>query len=582
MALPSVDPGRVASGPAALPEASVAAYLSAMARQQPDALAVIVQQGHGGYQRCTFQQLDRASDELAAGLVRAGIARGRRAALMVNPGVEFVTLAFALFKAGAVPVLIDPGLGIKNLGACLDDAEPEAFIGVPKAHAARVLLGWARNSVRTLVTVGRRWFWGGHTLGALRELGATAGAAPGAPSVPGDGRAGTEVLAHAGHAAPAAILFTSGSTGAPKGAVYTQANFIAQLEALREVYGIRPGEVDLATFPLFALFGPALGMTSIIPDMDASRPAQADPHKLLAAIRDWKATSLFGSPALLERLGRYGEAHGEKLPSLRRAIAAGAPVGRKNLERFAGLLAPGAQVFTPYGATEALPIASLGSDEILKETGALAAQGKGVCVGRPVNGVRLAIIRITDEPIPIWSAELLQPAGEIGEIAVQGPLVTRSYYGRPDATALAKIREPAGDAFWHRMGDVGYLDAAGRLWMCGRKSHRVVTPAATLYTVPCEGVFNVHPMVFRSALVGVGPSGAQRAVLCVEREQFSRAGGGADEDLARELLEMARSQPMTQSIERVLFHPGFPVDVRHNAKISREQLAAWAAGVCCR
>jgi acyl-CoA synthetase (AMP-forming)/AMP-acid ligase II len=373
----------------------------------------------------------------------------------------------------------------------------------------------------------------------------------------------------------AAILFTSGSTGAPKGAVYTHEIFGAQVAHIRQLYGIEPGELDLATFPLFALFGPALGMTAVIPEMDPSRPAKVDPVNIVGAIEQFGVTNMFGSPALIDRVGRHGEAHGIKLPTLRRAISAGAPVPASVLARFAAMLRPGAEVFTPYGATECLPVASIGSDEILGETRRRTEQGAGVCIGRPVPGLTAKVIRITDEAIGKWDDALELPAGEIGEIAVKAAHATQSYYNQPAATALAKIQDSANGGYYHRMGDVGYFDEGGRLWFCGRKSHRIVTAQGAQFTVPCEGVFNKSPRVFRTALVGVRRNGAMEPVLCVELE------AGADsvsKDIIRaELRELGAQNECTRQIQTILFHPAFPVDVRHNAKIFRDQLAVWAS-----
>ena len=536
-----------------------------MARLQPSRPAVICANGrdaHGAvtYAQLSFAELEEASNRLALALDGAGIRRGMRAALMVPPGLEFFTLTFALFKTGAVPVLIDPGIGVRNLAGCLAHAMPEAFIGVPKAHAARVLLGWARGSVRINVTVGSRWFWGGRTLDELRA------------QVPA-GRAFTALDPEPNETA--AILFTSGSTGTPKGAVYTHEIFGAQVAHIRRLYSIEPGEIDLATFPLFALFGPALGMTAVVPEMDASRPAKADPATIVDAIQKFGITNMFGSPALIDRVGRHGEAQGIKLPTLRRAISAGAPVGSKILERFAAMLPQGAQVFTPYGATECLPVASIGSDEILGETRHRTAEGAGVCVGLPVPGVEARIIRISDDAIAQWDDALELPAGEIGEIAVKAAHATRTYFNLPAATALAKIQDPASGGFYHRMGDLGYFDERGRLWFCGRKSHRVVTPQGTLFTDPCEGVFNTDPRIFRSALVGVRRNGAMDPVLCVELE--AAAHNTSKDAIRADLRKLGSRHERTRQIQTFLFHPAFPVDVRHNAKIFREKLALWAA-----
>ena len=320
-------------------------------------------------------------------------------------------------------------------------------------------------------------------------------------------------------------------------------------------------------------------MTAIIPDMDFTRPADVDPAKILEAIENFGVTNMFGSPALINRVGRYGETHGARLPSLRRVISAGAPVAANVLERFTRMLAADAQVFTPYGATESLPVSSIGSAEILSETRHRTALGGGVCVGKPVPGITLRIIRITDEPIAVWSDSLVLGVGEIGEIAVRGDNVTREYFRRPDHTARAKIPVPAGGGFFHRMGDVGYLDASGRVWFCGRKAHRVTTPRGTLFTIPCEGIFNTHPTVFRTALVGVVRGGELQPVLCVELEPAAR--GESPEKIRDELLALGAAHELTREIRTVLFHPAFPVDIRHNAKIFREKLAVWAAREMC-
>jgi acyl-CoA synthetase (AMP-forming)/AMP-acid ligase II len=542
---------------------NTAGPLVELARRQPDVPAIIEPHGRPGKwrfraRRWSYRELDEESDRLARGLAKVGLARGMRVALMAPPVLEFYALTFALFKMGAVVVLIDPGMGVRNLGVCLAEAGPEGFIGVPKAHLARVVLGWAKKTLRFQVTVGRRLLWGGVTLEQVRRLGAE----------------GAAVLASTAADDPAAILFTSGSTGVAKGAVYTHGIFAAQVEMLRRTYGITPGEVDLPTFPLFGLFGPALGMTAVLPEMDTTRPAGVDPRTILETVKHYQVTNLFGSPALLRRVALAPEARGQKMHSLRRVISAGAPVQAKVIAAFGSLLARGVQVHTPYGATEALPVASIGSDEVLGETAARTDEGTGVCVGRPVEGMRVKVIRISDEPIPEWTDDLELPPGQIGEICVRGAVVTRSYHNRPEATALAKVADPAHGSFWHRMGDVGYLDEKGRLWFCGRKSQRVVTPAGTLFTGQVEGVFNVHPAVRRTALVGVKRGGATEPVLCVE---MVLDGGPDPRRVRRELLERGAKFAHTKAIRKILFHPSFPVDVRHNAKIFREKLAEWAA-----
>jgi acyl-CoA synthetase (AMP-forming)/AMP-acid ligase II len=282
---------------------------------------------------------------------------------------------------------------------------------------------------------------------------------------------------------------------------------------------------------------------------------------------------MFGSPALLDTVGRWGAARGVRLPTVRHVISAGAPVSPEIIERFQRMLPDGASIHTPYGATESLPVATISSHEILGETRNATDRGAGTCVGRPVPSIEATLIRIDDGPIAEWNDGLLVADGEIGEIVVKGRQVTREYYNAPEHNRLAKIADSGGVR--HRMGDLGYVDDAGRLWFCGRKSQRVRTPSGTLFTEPCEAVFNAHPAVFRSALVGVGAPGAQLPVLCVELEKHVRRRQRGR--VRRELMARAQEFEHTSEIETVLFHPGFPVDIRHNAKIGRGALAAWAA-----
>ncbi len=542
---------------------NVASFVLERARAEPDATALFHPVGSAGggrsrYRRVTHGDLDRESDALAHGLGAVGVGRGVRTALLVKPGLEFFALTLALFKAGAIPVVVDPGIGLARLKRCLDEAEPEAFIGIPAAQAARVVLGWARRSVRRTVTVGRRWFWGGATLAELRERGRAEPPFPVADTKPDD---------------EAAILFTSGSTGPPKGVVYRHENFAAQVEAIRGLGTIRRGEIDLPTFPLFALFDPALGMTAVVPDMDATRPGEVDPNVIIRAAEEFRVTNMFGSPALLDTVGRYGAERGVRLSTLGRVISAGAPVPAAVMERFLRMLPEGAEVLTPYGATECRPGSCISSREVLGETAAKTEAGAGVCVGAPVPSVEVRIIAVDDGPIETWRSDLELPRGEVGEITVRGPQATRGYHNRPEATRLAKIRAADGSP-WHRMGDLGYLDERGRLWFCGRKADRVRTAGGTLTSLPCEAVFDTHPQVRRTALVGVGPADAQEPVICVELLPEHRSASRAE--VAAGLREIGGRHPHTKPIRRFLFHDAFPVDVRHNAKIGRSELARWA------
>ncbi len=530
--------------------ASIARHLTELARTQPDLPALIVPSG-GDYWTISYRELDADSDSIARGLTEIGIGKGVRTALFVTPGRDLFALFFGLFKCGAIPVLLDPGMGLAALKTSLDRVKPEAFIGVIKAHLARKLAGWAKGSVTKTVWVGPNYLPGCQTLEQVRRLGHVSGRSP---------------LVDIGMDEPAAIIFTSGSTGSPKGAVYTHRTFNAQVAMLKELYGIEPGEINLPTFPLFALFDPALGMTTVVPKMDFTKPGSVDPDEITAPIARFGVTNLFGSPALLRRVA--GEFDPVDVRTLRRVISAGAPVPAQVLQDLRDVLPPTTPVHTPYGATEALPVATIQDAEILGETAAKTRDGAGVCVGRPTAPSEVRIIGISDDRIESWSDDLPVPAGEIGEICVRGPSVTLSYADEPEKTQHAKIRDT--DSIWHRMGDVGYFDEAGRIWYCGRKAHRVVLAGRTLFTIPIERVLDTVDV--RTALVGVdGPQGRE-AVLVFER----MSGRPAPTPVSARIASVARERPEFALLRHALEHRGFPVDPRHNAKIRRELLAAWA------
>jgi acyl-CoA synthetase (AMP-forming)/AMP-acid ligase II len=524
------------------------ARLAEQARAHPDRAALVLptrRPGSGGFRSTTFAELDARVDAAAAGLAHAGSSRACARRCWCRRRWTSSCWPSRCCGLRAVPVLVDPGIGTANVKGCLAQAAPEAFIGIAKAHLARRVLGWT-PSARVLVNVGRAPVVGGRTLRAVEQAGRWR-----LPFSPPQRPAGS----------PAVLVFTSGSTGPPKGVEHGDAQLLGQAALIAELYDLGPGEVSLSTFPPFALFGPVLGMTTVVPRMDATRPASVVPGDVVGAANRFGATVMFGSPALLDTVSRGGG----PMPTLRRVISAGAPVPRQVQRRVLGMLQPGAQVHTPYGATEALPVTTIGSAELLELPEA------GICVGRPVPGVDVALVRVTDGPIDAMRDDLLVGRGEVGEVVVRGPVVSPAYADRPQATAAAKLDWDGRVA--HRMGDLASWDDSGRLWFAGRTAHVVHTAAGPLYSVPCEEVFNLHPAVRRSALTGTGPVGRQTPVLVVQLEP----GQTSSEALTAELRALGAADPRTAGIARILYRTQMPVDVRHNSKIDRPKLGRWAA-----
>jgi acyl-CoA synthetase (AMP-forming)/AMP-acid ligase II len=531
-----------------LPNANISRHLGLMARQQPDRAALKIPRGRTGggeidYLTLSFAELDAEANLWAARLTGAGVVRGDRTLVMVRQGLPLIAAAFALFRIGAVPVIIDPGMGRKSFLACVARSQPRALVGIPLAQIFSWVFRTAFRSVKVRV-------------GASGSL--TARLPASRDPVPAE--------AHNAADDVAAILFTSGSTGAPKGVVYEHGMFEAQVRLIRETYGIQPGEIDLPMLPIFALFNPALGMTTIVPEMDPRRPAEIDPARIVQAIQQEKVTNSFGSPTLWNKIGEHCRTNGITLPTLRRVLCAGAPVPAA-LWRRAPEFLPAGQLHSPYGATEALPVATISAAEV--QPGEL----RGACVGRPLPGIEVRVIPITDEPLADLGAAGSCAPGEIGELIVRGPVVTKSYDALPDATRRAKIPGSTPGDVWHRMGDCGWIDESGRIWFCGRKAERVVTAQGTLHIEPCEQVFRSHPRAARCALIGVDVRGRRQGAIVAETAVRDSAEARA---LTRELRALALQHPSTAEIKVFYFHPQFPVDVRHNAKIHRLALARWA------
>ena len=530
---------------------NVAQFLTEQAASQPDAPAVRAPNGRlpdGSirYLERSFGELEAEASQTAHYFTSAGITRGTRVLLMVKPGLDLIRIVFALFKIGAVPIVIDPGMGLKKFLRCVRHSQPAAIVGIPASIWVARLFRPSFRGVQIKLMVGKDFDQ------RIQKF-TTQGAYP---------------VVDSGEDELAAILFTSGSTGPAKGVCYAHGMFAAQIEAIRGQYGIEAGEVDLPMLPVFALFNPALGMCTVVPEMNPSRPASVNPEDIVRAIQQNAVTNSFGSPALWTKIARHCERHSITLPSIRRILMAGAPVAPALMEQMQAII-PNGEIHTPYGATEALPVSSIAASDVLGDTAARTQQGDGTCVGHPLPGVEVKVIEPYDAALERMDQVIELGAGEIGELIVRGPSVTRHYDKLPEADAISKILDD--DTHWHRMGDMAWRGPNGRIWFCGRKAERVMTPEGPRYTDCCEAIFNQHPQVFRSALIDVG-SGKPALVVEPEQDAYPKTAA-ARQAFIQSLYELAQSNAMTSCIRLFFFERSFPVDVRHNAKIHRLSLA---------
>ncbi|WP_069166284.1 fatty acid CoA ligase family protein [Nocardia altamirensis] len=536
----------------------------AFARTEPDREAVIFPDGKTGadlpsYRHISYRELDDWSETIAERLTAAGVGSGTRTIVLVLPSPELYAILFGLLKIGAVPVVIDPGMGLRKMVHCLRAVEAEAFIGIPPAHAVRVLFRRSFRKVRTTVTVGKRWFWRGERLAAWGTT--PTGTAPErVPADPGD------VLV---------IGFTTGSTGPAKAVELTHGNLASMVEQVHTARGRVAPDTSLITLPLVGILDLLLGSRCVLPPLIPSKVGSTDPAHVADAIDRFGVKTMFGSPALLIPLLRHLEQQPTELKTLHSIYSGGAPVPDWCIAGLRAVLSEDVQIYAGYGSTEALPMSLIESRELFGGLVERTHRGEGTCIGKPADQIEAGVVAITDDPLPTW-ARVEELAGEldssrgIGELVVAGPNVSTHYYWPEEANRQGKIVD--GDRIWHRTGDLAWIDDAGRIWFCGRKSQRVVTTAGPMFTVQVEQIFNVVAGVARTALVGVGARGAQRPVLCVELKPDAVAA-----TVKAALRARGTEFELTRAIDDFLVHPGFPVDIRHNAKIGREQLAQWAA-----
>ena len=530
---------------------NVAHFLVQQAIAQPTATAVRdplshCSDGSIAYAERNFAELEAESSTAAHYFSTHGIKRGSRVLLIVRPGLDLIRVVFALFKMGAVPIVIDPGMGFKKFLRCVRHSRPVALIGIPPAIWIARLFRPSFRGVDIKICVGHD-FEG--QIGGFKSYGAF------------------EVV-DSKEDEIAAILFTSGSTGAAKGVLYEHGMFLAQVEAIRHQYGIEKGEVDLPMLPVFALFNPALGMCTVVPDMNPSRPASVDPEQIVRAIQQNSVTNSFGSPALWTKVARHCERKSITLPTIRRILMAGAPVPPALMVKMRAII-PNGEIHTPYGATEALPVSSISATEVIEQTAVRTQKGEGTCVGRPLPNVFVRIVEPSDGAITSIEKVVDLPVGSVGEIIVKGASVTRGYDYLPEADVDSKILDDEGH--WHRMGDMGWLDDLGRLWFCGRKVERVLTDVGAMYTDCCEAIYNTHPRVYRSALIDLYQG---RPAIVIEPEKGAFPKSTIERKrFIESLAELGRKNAQTVLIKDFFFEANFPVDVRHNAKIHRLSLA---------
>jgi len=536
-----------------------------VAREDPERIAVIEPHGRSGnrrYKRYTYRELSEDVESIAPGLREMGINEGTRIVCMAPPSYDTTVIGLALTRVGAFTIWIDPSVGFRNVAERLGRVHPEGFLGIFLSHIGRVYFGWGPRISGKFLVAGKPGFPGARSIKSLMRK---APSEPAPPDVTSDD--------------PCVIIYTTGSTGPAKPALYRHRNFCQVFRNAHHSWRFwQDGEmpVDMAVFPAFMFIPISAGGTMVVPPIDFAResPAKVKPHAMAEVINDCGVKSFFAAPVVIENLARYTLEHGITMPSLKRVIGGGAELFGPVAEALLKVMNPEGEVAPNYGATEAMPSTELEAREYLADAWEKTEKGAGICVGRPLPGVELKIIEIVDGTLSSIDEAVELKGNDVGEILVRGKHVSPEYYLDEENTRKNKIPDERGGA-WHRFGDTGYIDEKGRLWVCGRVSQRVKAKDGPLFPLMCEPIFDAHPKVRRSGLVGVPSLEGELPVLCVELKPEYRKED--KEKLKADLKVLARDSGLSGKIHEILFKRKLPVDPRHNSKIERPKLIRWAS-----
>lgn len=502
----------------------------------------------------TFEKLMANCNSLSHNFEKKKITKGTKVLLFVKPSLNFSVITFSLFKLGAVPIFIDPGIGLSNLLRAIDKTKPQVFITETKGLILKALFSkWFKSVKQTFCT---RDFL---TLQSIESILRTKT---------------TPTKKHKvklTEADTASILFTSGGTGKPKGVIYTHGMFLEQIKLLKKEFQYTGDDRDLPGFPLFSLMTMAMGVTSVIPELDPRKPSLCNPQKIVKNILDHEVTTMAGSPAIWEKVGLYCIKHSIKLKTVRALIMFGAPVPKRLHKIFKKIL-PNGTSYTPYGATECLPVSNISAHSLEKTKLPKNFKHRAICVGKAIAQTKIKIIKEhSSKDLKISQTKELAPY-DIGEIIIQGAQASPSYFEEEEETRLSKIKDKG--LFWHKMGDLGFLDHEKRLWFCGRSKHKIKTSQKEYYSIPTELVFNGHKEIKKTALIGLHINDKITPALVVERyDRKTRFSPNKKKLFKEELLKLAKSHTETDKITQFFVHKSLPVDRRHNIKIDRNLLS---------
>lgn len=529
----------------------------------PDRVAVIephegARRGEWNLTKYTYAQLSRDADTIAAALHAKGFKAGMRTVFMAPPSYEAAAVGIALSQVGVTFLWIDPSVGYRNVAERLSRVKPEAFVGIPISLAGKLIFGWGRRfGMKNIVLQGS--FPGAMSFKSLVNF-------KGSRQTPPDVKPSD----------PSNVLYTTGSTGPAKPALYTHSQFSNVYRTATYSWRFHEYEddipVDMAAFAAFLFIGLLGRGTMVVPPYNfvKTTPATTPAREVCDVIEAANVHSLFASPAFLERIAAHATDNPQQLRSLRRVIGGGAPMFAPLIRALKAVIPEDAEVWSNYGATEALPSTEMGCKETLEETAALTDEGAGICVGRPFPNNEVRVVGPIDQSSTQLSDYEVQETGAIGELIVRGPNISTEYFWDPASTAKNKLYGADG-TIWHRLGDVGHLDEKGRVWVAGRVSQCVRVGEDLLLPIAIEAIFDKHPAVRRSGLGVRTTGGTDQAVVAIELK--SALPSAEQQALLQDFNASLKTDERLRAVSEVIILAALPVDPRHNAKIERGKLS---------
>jgi long-chain acyl-CoA synthetase len=395
----------------------------------------------------TYERLDDLSGRVAGLLVGRGLAPGDRVGVMLPNVPEFAAVYYGVLRAGCVVVPMNPLLKRREVAYYVDDSGARLLFVWPEADTV--------DGVDTVVVDGS----------FLDLLAAT-------PPV-------SEVVERAGDDT-AVILYTSGTTGQPKGAELTHANLITNADVTSvDLLALGPDDVIFGGLPLFHSFGQTCTLnTAIAAGTTLTLLPRFDPAQALALISAHRATVFAGVPTMYSAMLNVPASDSVDTSALRVCVSGGAAMPVEVLRRFEDAFH--CIVLEGYGLSETSPVASFNHPGRERKPGS---------IGTPIRGVEMRVVDAAGEPLP---------QGEVGEIAIRGHNIMKGYWNKPEAT-----QDVVSNDGWFRTGDIGRADEDGYYYIVDRKKDLIIRGGYNVYPREVEEVLYEHPAVAEAAVIGV-------------------------------------------------------------------------------